>query len=228
VHGSPVLSTHPKNVSLPETAVLETVNDWLGVAFAPENRDQAVAELLASQGDSAVDGAVWDTAKKRLQVAEAKLRRLRAAIEAGVDPVALVESINAAQDVRAAVQAEQANAPVRSGMDVAEVYAMIDSLGDVTGVLHRAELDELENLYAALLANQTLRGVRYLCAEALEHVRRRIGQHLSQALVGSFCATMTSAAGQGRLADRCMCSSLSFPTSSHAGETWANADSGMR
>ena len=32
---------------------------------------------------------------------------------------------------------------------------MIDSLGDVTGVLHRAELDELEELYAALRLEMT-------------------------------------------------------------------------
>lgn len=83
------------------------------------------------------------------------LRRLRAAIEAGVDPVALVEGINAAQEERAALQAELANAPARAGLDIAEVYAMIDSLGDVTGVLHRVDLDELEKLYAALHLEMT-------------------------------------------------------------------------
>jgi DNA invertase Pin-like site-specific DNA recombinase len=118
VPGSPVAATHPKNVYLPEPVVLDALNDWLGVAFAPENRDRTVAELMASQGDSAGAGATQDNAKKRLQVAEAKLRRLRAAIEAGV-------------------------------------YAMVDSLSDVTRVLHRAELDELENLYAALRLEMT-------------------------------------------------------------------------
>ncbi|HEX3589664.1 MAG TPA: recombinase family protein, partial [Pseudonocardiaceae bacterium] len=85
----------------------------------------------------------------------AKLRRLTAAIEAGAEPAALVESINAAQEARLAAQAELANAPARVGLDVAEVYAMIDSLGDVTSMLHRAELGELEELYAALRLEMT-------------------------------------------------------------------------
>ena len=96
VPGSAVLATHPKNVYLPETAVLETLNGWFGHVFARENRDETVAALVASQGDPAADGA-RDAAKKRLDAAETKLRRLRAAIEAGADPAALVESINAAQ-----------------------------------------------------------------------------------------------------------------------------------
>lgn len=60
------------------------------------------------------------------------------AIEAGVDPVALVESINAAQAERTAARAELDNSPIRTGQDVAEVYAMVDSYGDVQRTLHRA------------------------------------------------------------------------------------------
>lgn len=149
VPGSPVLATHPKNVYLPEAAVLETLNGWLGHVFARENQDETVAALVASQGGPAVDGG-RDAAKRRLDAAETKLRRLRAAIEAGADPAALVESINVAQAERVAAQAELANTPVTDALDIAEVYAMIDSLGDVTRVLHRAELDELAGLYAAL------------------------------------------------------------------------------
>lgn len=82
VPGSPVLATHPKNVYLPEAVVLNALNGWLGQAFGRENRDATVAALLASQGGLVVDGR--DAATKRLDAAEAKLRRLSAAIEAGV------------------------------------------------------------------------------------------------------------------------------------------------
>ena len=44
--------------------------------------------------------------KKRLSEAETRLRRLREAIEAGVDPAAVVEAINGAQAQRAAARAE--------------------------------------------------------------------------------------------------------------------------
>lgn len=95
VPGSVVLATHPKNVYLPEAVVLDALNGWLGQTFAREDRDATVAALLASQGGPVVDGR--EAARKRLDAAEAKPRRLSAAIEAGVDPVPLVESINAAR-----------------------------------------------------------------------------------------------------------------------------------
>jgi hypothetical protein len=81
---------------------------------------------------------------------EAKLRRLRSAIEAGVDPAALVESINEAQAQRAAARAELDGAPVPNVLEPAEVYAMIDSLGDVGRELKRAEPVKLQLLYEAL------------------------------------------------------------------------------
>jgi hypothetical protein len=53
------------------------------------------------------------------------------AIEAGVDPAALVEAINTAQAERAAVRAELDSAPAQRTLDRADVFAMVDSLGDV-------------------------------------------------------------------------------------------------
>ncbi|HEX5407988.1 MAG TPA: recombinase family protein [Pseudonocardiaceae bacterium] len=155
VPGSAELASHPKNIYLPETAVLTTLNDWLGQVFARENRDETVAALVASQGAPMVAGG-RDVAKKRLAAAETKLRRLTAAIEAGADPAALVGSINVAQEERVAAQAELAHAPAGVGLlGEAEMYAMIDSLGDVTRMLHRAELDELAALYAAIQLEMT-------------------------------------------------------------------------
>jgi hypothetical protein len=145
-----VLATHPKNVYLPEAAAVDAVNGWLGAVFARENRDVTVAGLVASQEDVGASFGTREAAKKRLDGAEARLRRLRAAIEAGVDPEALVEGINAAQSERAAARAELDNTPVRESADMAEVYAMIDSFGDVRQVLHRAEPAELEDLYGAI------------------------------------------------------------------------------
>jgi hypothetical protein len=68
------------------------------------------------------------------------LRKLRAAIEAGVDPAALVESINAAQAQCAATRAElEAAARDPNALSDAVIYAMIDSLGAVGHALNRAD-----------------------------------------------------------------------------------------
>jgi hypothetical protein len=98
VPGSPALDGHPKNVYLPEAAVLEQLNAWLGELFARKNRDGTVVALVASQGAARSDSR--EAPKKRLDAAESRLRRLQAAIEAGVDPAALVEGINDAQAQR--------------------------------------------------------------------------------------------------------------------------------
>ncbi len=82
-----------------------------------ENRDETVAGLIGSQDDPVADGA-REAAQKRLDAAKAKLRRLTAAIEAGAEPAALVESINDAQEARLAAEAELASSRLATGLDV--------------------------------------------------------------------------------------------------------------
>jgi DNA invertase Pin-like site-specific DNA recombinase len=149
VPGSPALVGHPKNVYLPEAAVLDPLNKWLDGLFDRTNVDRTVAALVASQ-DAGQGAGQRDAAKRRLSEAEAGLRRLQEAIVAGVDPAALVEAVNEAQAQRAAARAEVENAPTSGGIDAAEVYAMIDSLGEVKQKLSRADPTQLEDLYDKL------------------------------------------------------------------------------
>ena len=65
----------------------------------------------------------------------------------GADPAALVEAINTAQAERAAAQAELANAPDPRALSDAEVYAMVDSLGNVGAALKDAKTESLVRLY---------------------------------------------------------------------------------
>jgi hypothetical protein len=133
--GSMALADHPKTVNLREDDVLEPLNSWIGHLFGRENVDQTVAALIASQRQTPAGSKDRDAMKKRLADAEARLRRYQDAIAAGVDPAALVEAINQAQAQRAAAQAELEGAPPPTDLTDAEVYAMIDSLGDVGAAL---------------------------------------------------------------------------------------------
>lgn len=143
---------HPKNVYLPEAAVLGPLNEWLGELFAPEHIDQTVAALVASQhqGYGSANHA-RDAAKRRLDTAETRLRRLQAAIEAGAVPTAFVEAINEAQSQRAAARGELDGTPAPDALTDAEVYAMIDSLGNVWEALNEAKPEDVEKLYEARL-----------------------------------------------------------------------------
>ena len=146
--GSTALAAHPPAVYLREDPVRDAVNGWLGGLFDRENVDRTVAALVASQGGGG-NGA-REAVKARLTDAEAKVRRLQAAIEAGVDPAALVEPINEAQAQRTALRAELDNSPMPSLRSDAEIYAMIDSLGDVGAALSSGDIGQMADLYTAL------------------------------------------------------------------------------
>jgi hypothetical protein len=141
----------PRNAYLPEAAVLEQLNHWLCRLFAPENVDQTVTALLASQhGHAHHEKANDQQARKRHADAEASIRRFQAAIEAGIDPAALVDAVNRALAQRDAARAELDNEPVPHGLNEAEIRAMVDYLGDVGASLNGADPAKLETLYEAL------------------------------------------------------------------------------
>ncbi|WP_229373465.1 hypothetical protein [Umezawaea beigongshangensis] len=130
--------------------MLEPLGKWLGGLFAPENRDRTVVALVASQKKITATSAAHDVAKKRLEAAESRLKRLQAAIEAGVEPAALVEAINEAQAQRSAARAELNGTSTPDGITDAEVHAMLDALGDVGSIIGRGDPAKLEDLFAGL------------------------------------------------------------------------------
>jgi hypothetical protein len=152
LHGADAaLADQPATVNLREDAVLKALNGWIQGLFTRENVDQTVAALMASQDGTAGSSAAREATRARLAKAEARLRRLRAtAIEAGVDPAALVESINEAQTERAAARAELQNASLPDMFSEAEIYAMIDALGDIDATVAQAKPASLSRLYQRL------------------------------------------------------------------------------
>ena len=46
VPGSPVLAEHPKNVYLPEAAVIDPINGYISHLFSPAHREATVRAML--------------------------------------------------------------------------------------------------------------------------------------------------------------------------------------
>jgi hypothetical protein len=136
-------------MNLREYDVLEPLNAWIGHLFDRRNVDRTVAALVASQDGESRSGE-RSAVEKRLADAEKRLRRFQDAIGAGIDAAALVGPINEAQAQRAAAQAELDGAPAPSAVTDAEVYAMIDALGDVGAALKDANPESLERLHRVL------------------------------------------------------------------------------
>lgn len=104
------------------------------------------AGLFFTGAGSAPGGKI----KTKITEAATKLRRLQDAIKAGVNPAALVDAINDAQAELEAAEAERALQPEARTITRAEVYAMIDYLGNVGVALNRGDPAELQKLYEAL------------------------------------------------------------------------------
>ncbi len=147
--GSAALADHPRTVNLREDHLVGPVNEWIGSLFGPGNLDNTIRELVGAQ-DMAPESRRRLDAQRRLADAEAKLRRHQAAIEAGIDPTALVEAVNAANAERAAARAELNNLPVAQTLTEDTVRAMLESLGEITSVLNRASFDDLAPVYEEL------------------------------------------------------------------------------
>ena len=78
-------------------------------------------------------------ARHRLADAQKRLDRLTATIDAGADPAALIEPLNAAQTQRIAAQNElDAVLPAPTLLSRAEIRATVDSIGDFGTALSRA------------------------------------------------------------------------------------------
>jgi hypothetical protein len=136
---------------LPDRLVLQEILSTHGSARSSRRRTETRRLRHCSHQDLPGEGAGrHQSAKKRLADARARLRRHQAAIEAGVDPSALVEVINQAQAERVAAETELANQPATAMITDAEIHAMIDSLGDVGAALSDAKPDSLSQLYRRL------------------------------------------------------------------------------
>jgi hypothetical protein len=74
--GSPALAEHPKNIYLPEAALLEPLNAYLNHAFSEDQRDQTVLAMLGVAGDVNVNPERTADAQNRLTQAKTRLTRL--------------------------------------------------------------------------------------------------------------------------------------------------------
>jgi DNA invertase Pin-like site-specific DNA recombinase len=149
VPGSPLLEGHPRTVNLREDLLIEPLNAWIAGLFGPSNRSRTIEAMLGSQEVTPAE-LRRERVKQRLAQAEAKLNRHQRAIEAGVDPAALVDAMNGAQADRASARAELNAIAETREVSAADLENMIDSLGDIAAVLNEGEPEDQMLLYRSL------------------------------------------------------------------------------
>ncbi|WIX76943.1 hypothetical protein QRX50_36815 [Amycolatopsis carbonis] len=138
---------HPKNIYLPEAALLEPLNAYINHAFSEDQRDQTVEAMLEVAGDVNVNPERSADAQRRLTQAKTRLTRLAQAIEAGADPTALIEPLNRAKEERDAAEEELARTPAGASLTRGDVEALVDSLADAGRQVLHAGPARLQELY---------------------------------------------------------------------------------
>ncbi|MBP2329546.1 DNA invertase Pin-like site-specific DNA recombinase [Kibdelosporangium banguiense] len=141
---------HPRNVYLAERELLGPLDHWLAASFAPHRLEDTINSLFEAQAPTAIDPGLH-AAERTVADCDEKLRRYRAALDAGADPALVTQWI-------AEVQAQKAVAhtTIRTSKEQAaimtreEISMVINQLGDIRSVLTDADPDDKAEVYQRL------------------------------------------------------------------------------
>jgi hypothetical protein len=155
VPGSAVADAHPAQIYLREDLVTPAVNRWIGRLFDPAHRDATLDALHQADDTAEHHRTQMRNLQDRVAAAQATMSRLRRALEAGWDPTELREQYNAAVAEKRAAESALTTAPRETSLSRQELAVVVDSLGDMTRALERAEPRQLAELYASLRLSMT-------------------------------------------------------------------------
>jgi site-specific DNA recombinase len=154
VPGSDLRARHPTNLYIRHNQLVVGLHAWLGELFSPKHRDRTIQTLVGSrQLPLHHETAAAQRAERRHEV-QLRLTRLQDAIEAGADPRALVERVNAAHAELVALDAASADAAMADDpgtLDAQALERLVASLGDIAeDVFTTADPAELADFYKAI------------------------------------------------------------------------------
>jgi hypothetical protein len=95
----------PKTVYIRESAITAELDKWLAQLFNPVNLDQTVGQLLTASMSDDVDDAKVEVARRKLAACNDRLKKYRAALDSGADPVVVAGWMSEVQGERLAAEA---------------------------------------------------------------------------------------------------------------------------
>jgi site-specific DNA recombinase len=141
---------HPPTIYLREDQLLPALDRWIATVFDPDNLDDTIAALHASQGPSHADHARATAARLAIADADDKIDRLVAAIEAGSPADLVAPRLQALRAAKLTAQHDLAAAQPHGRLDDDAIRALIERVGPVHTLLDGAEPDARARLYADL------------------------------------------------------------------------------
>lgn len=141
---------HPKQLYVSEDPIVCALDAWISGLFDPEHLDETCQFLAAASAEpDPGEAARVAPARKTLATADRRLAKYRQALDHDADPAVIsiwIAELNAekadAQRVLAATKT--------SALSASAIRARLEDLGDVSGVLAEADVDERIALYTSL------------------------------------------------------------------------------
>ena len=133
-----------------ETQIVPSLDDWIAGVFEPESLNETCRALAEAQEPVPADDGPAEAARRTLADCDARLARYRTALEVGTDPAIVAAWIAEVQTERKAAEKELRRRRPAGALTEADVRAMVESLGDLVGVLEKAEPAKRAVLYTSL------------------------------------------------------------------------------
>ena len=146
----PRRAQHPPTVYVRETQIVPSLDDWIAGVFEPESLDETCRALAEAQEPVPAEDGPAEAARRTLADCDARLARYRKALEAGTDPAVVAAWIAEVQDERKAAEKALRRRRPASALTEADIRAMVESLGDLVGVLEAVEPAKKADLYDSL------------------------------------------------------------------------------
>lgn len=147
----PRRAKHPPTVYVREDQVVPPLDDWIARIFEPDRLEATCRALAEAQEPTPQeDSRRAEAARMTLADCDARLVRYREALEAGTDPAVVAQWISEVQAERSAAEERTRRRRPAAALTEDDIRAMVDSLGDLVGVLEAAEPAKKAALYASL------------------------------------------------------------------------------
>ncbi|MFI2030566.1 recombinase family protein [Streptomyces buecherae] len=142
--------SHPRNVYLRESWVLDPLDAWLTTVFKPHRLDDTIDAMAASTTPKHHTEA--DAARAKIADCDAKLATHRAALEAGADPTVVTQWIAETQAHRARAAAELGRTVTAQGgrMTREDIAELVRAAGELTEVIRQADPADKAEIYKQL------------------------------------------------------------------------------
>jgi site-specific DNA recombinase len=146
---------HPRSVYVREAHVVPALDSWIAELFQTDRLEETCRALAEAQELPVKDTARIEAARQMLADCDARLTRYREALESGVDPAVVGGWIRDVQADRWRAERELRPHLAESVLSEEEIVALVQSVGDLIGVLEAAKPQKKAELYESLGLNLT-------------------------------------------------------------------------